>query len=184
MFLIAAPVPYFFKNYWVPHPHPNLETHSCFIACSLPQIYAYVVSFLILYPPVDNSFNVPLPTSQSAVTLRRLIPKSKNKSDQTLLSPSNTHSLSVPRLLTNWGCYPPETRLCLGSSGWFFARKPWSYWFWRPMDYGRRATDSCLWTFWVLNPFVFLFTWWATLDVLSMKFWFFFYFHLLFSPLF
>ena len=33
-----APAPYFFKNCQVSHPHPNLETHSCFIGyrVSLP----------------------------------------------------------------------------------------------------------------------------------------------------
>ena len=54
------------------------------------------------------SVNAPLPTSQSTITLTSLIPKSKIKTDQTLLSPSNTLSLSVSRLLTHWGCYPPE----------------------------------------------------------------------------
>ena len=66
----------------------------------LPQI-SHVILFLTLYPPVVYSINDPLSTSQSIVTLTRLIPKSKNKTDQTLLSPSNTHSLSNSCLLTH-----------------------------------------------------------------------------------
>ena len=65
---------------------------------------------MTLFSPVVYFVNALLPTSQSTVTLTRLIPKSKNKTDQTLLSPSNTHtlSLSLSRFLTHWGCYRPK----------------------------------------------------------------------------
>ena len=102
--------------------------------------YPYVVSFLTLYPPVVYSVNALLPTSQSTVTLTCLIPKSKNETDQTLLSPSNTHThththtLSVLCFLTHWGCYPPEfLDLFMLGILWVFSSKETvellNYWF-------------------------------------------------------
>ena len=99
-----------------------------------------MVSFLTLYPPVVYSVNALLPTSQSTVTLTCLIPKSKNETDQTLLSPSNTHththtlSLSVLCFLTHWGCYPPEfLDLFMLGILWVFSSKETvellNYWF-------------------------------------------------------
>ena len=142
--------------------------------------YPSVVSFLTFYPPVVYSVNAPLPTSQSAVTLTRLIPKSKNKTDQILLSPSNTHSLSVSRLLTHWGCHPLEflDPFMLGIL-WVISSKETlellNYWF-------RVLIVTNPWFFvnkLDLDLIVFLSIGWV-LDFLSLKF--FFFHHLLFSP--
>ena len=79
---------------------------------ALNLTYSSIILFLTLFSHMIYFVNASLPISQSTVTLTRLIPKSKNKTDQTLLSllVTHTHTLSLSHASS-----PIEDAIDLGS---------------------------------------------------------------------
>ena len=65
-FLIAALAPCFFKNCLIPHPHPNLKMHLCFIDNIPGRTLVWVANWL---SPIPNSSGVLMVNSSSSLVL-------------------------------------------------------------------------------------------------------------------